>query len=345
MPNDIDRERRSFLVRYIQIPGKVGSATDGMKSYYREARSALDFLEYHQHEPSPANYDFALRYVMDPASRLAADVNDLTSDGLRLTANAMTTLMQRHAAHDTGKAIDDRERAVARHTEELGTLTSDAHDLTEALGRDVGVIVNQPDHSLINTNNLVMRLSAAERELAELRDEFVTLRNAINVPVQPRSDSGQDELTNALNQTGAWRVLEPLLREGHIYVLIMFIIDDLVSINARFGREVGDNVLNAFAATLRQEFPEEDLIRWNGNEFLIVVTDASSMAARIRADEALAAFAARRLRLRGTGEWIGAVTASAGIVTSRGEEPEVILEIARSSALAAADQGGNRTLG
>lgn len=257
----------------------------------------------------------------------------------------MTTLMQRYTANESSMTIGDRERTVARQTEELGTLTSDAHDLTEALGRDVGMIVNQPDHSLINTGNLVTRLSAAEHDLADLRDELATLRNAINLPTQPRADSGHDELTNALNQTGAWRVLEPLLRDSHSYVLIMFVIDDLVSINARFGREVGDNVLNAFATTLRQEFTKEDLIRWNGNEFLILVTDASAMAARIQADEALAAFAARRLRLRGTGEWIGAVTASAGIVTSRGEEPEAILELARSSALAAAEQGGNRTLG
>ncbi|MEC3910897.1 diguanylate cyclase [Sphingobium sp. CR2-8] len=257
----------------------------------------------------------------------------------------MMTLVERHSSENHGFALDKRERTVARQADELGTLTSDAHDLTEALGRDVGIIVNQPDRSLINTDNLVTRLSAAERELAELRDDFMTLRNAIDNPGQPRADVDQDELTRALNQTGAWRVLEPLLREGHSYVLIMFVIDDLVSINAKFGREVGDNVLNAFAATLRQEFPKEDLIRWNGNEFLIVATDIAATAARIQTDEALAAFAARRLRLRGTGEWIGTVTASAGIVTSRGEEPEAILELARSSALSAVEQGGNRTVG
>lgn len=324
---------------------KRGSAKGIMTSYYQEARSALDFLEHHRLDPSVKNYDVALRYVMDPTSKLARDIDDLTSDGLRLTVNAMMMLVQRHGMEDASFAIDHRERTVARQAQELGTLTSDAHDLTEALGRDVGMIVNQPDRSLINTDNLVTRLSAAERELAELRDEFVALRNAVNLPSQPRADLGQDELTKALNQTGAWRILEPLLKEGHSYVLIMFIIDDLVSINARFGRDVGDNVLNAFAATLRQLFPKEDLIRWNGNEFLIVVTDVSAMAARIQADEALTAFAARRLRLRGTGEWIGTVTASAGIVTSRGEEPEAILELARSSALAAAEQGGNRILG
>ncbi|MEO7680847.1 MAG: diguanylate cyclase [Sphingomonas sp.] len=316
-----------------------------MKPVFQRARDALDFLEHHQLEPSAANYDLALRYISAPASELARDIYDRTSEGSRLTPAEILTLLERHCADGPATALDRREHLVARQAEELGTLTSDAHDLTEALGRDVGTIVKQSDDWPSGTGDLVARLSVAERDLAELRDEFLTLRNAIGVPGPQRVDVGHDELTRALNQTGARRVLEPLAQNGRSYVLMMFIIDDLIGINNRLGRPVGDNVLNAFAATLREVFPGVELIRWTGNEFVIVTSDLAMSAARLLAEDALAALRDRRLKLRGTGEWIGTVTASMGIVVSQGEAPEALLSRARANALSAAASGGDQIKG
>jgi diguanylate cyclase len=312
---------------------------------FQHARDALDFLERHQLEPSASHYDFALRCVTQPASALARDVYEQTYRGAPLTPDDVRTLLERHGTEDPGMAIDRRERMVARHAEELGTLTSDAHDLTEALERDVGTMVQQSDDWPTGTSALIARLSDAERDLADLRAEFLTLRNAIGVSGLRGADVSHDALTQALNQTGASRVLEPLVQSGRGYVLMMFVIDDLVGINSRFGRPVGDNVLNAFAATLRETFPGMDLIRWTGNEFIIVATDLATMAARPMAEDALAALKARRLKLRGTGQWIGAVTASAGIVVSQGEAPEELLARARANARAAAALGGDRING
>lgn len=312
---------------------------------FQQARQALDFLEQHQLEPSAANYDFALRCITSPTSELARDVYEQTYRGAPLTSDDVRALLERHGAEDPSMALDRRERIVARQAEELGTLTSDAHDLTEALGRDVGTMVQRSDDWPTGTSDLIARLSEAERDLAELRADFLTLRNAIGVSGAQPADVGHDELTQALNQTGASRVLEPLVRSGRSYVLMMFVIDDLVGINKRFGRPVGDNVLNAFAATLREVFPGMELIRWTGNEFIVVATDLATMAARPLAEDALAALKARRLKLRGTGQWIGAVTASAGIVVSQGEAPEDLLARARVNAQAAAALGGDRIKG
>ena len=316
-----------------------------MKLFFQRARSALDFLEHHQLEPSVTHYDLALRYITYPASDLARDIDERADGGARLTSSEILALLERHGVENRGAALDQREHLVARQAEELGNLTSDAHGLTATLGRDVGTIVKQSDDWPTSTSGLIARLADAERDLAELRDDFVTLRNAIGVPGAARADVGHDELTQALNQMGARRVLDPLARQGRTYVLMMFVIDDLIGINNRFGRPVGDNVLNAFAATLREGFPGVELIRWTGNEFVVVAADLALMAARALAEDALAALRERRLKLRGTGEWIGTVTASAGIVVGHGEAPEALLAQARMHALSAAALGGNQIKG
>lgn len=312
-----------------------------MKAFFELAREALDFLERHHLDPDAANYEFALRYMKNPGSELAREVNEQTYGGLRLTSDAMLKLVERHSLRSLSTALDERERTVARHTEELNTLTSDAHELTEALGRDVGTMVKHSEDWPKSTGDLVTRLSDAERDLAELRNEFLALRNEVSVSVQRRENADRDELTQALNQSGARKMFDQVAEHGRTYVMMMFSIDNLIGVNDRFGRGVGDNVLNAFAATLRQVFPDEELIRWTGNEYIIIATDLATAAARLLVDDALAALRARQLKLRGTGEWIGTVTASAGIVVRQGESPEAVLANVRSNVLLAAAHGGN----
>lgn len=195
------------------------------------------------------------------------------------------------------------------------------------------------------TSDFVARLSDAERELAELRSNVEKLQAHIAGREEVQEDIGRDALTQALNQTGAQSLLEAFTRDARDYVLIMFSVDDLTELNEHFGRSVGDNILDAFAATLRQFFQEQELIRWSGNKFVTVMRGTALMAARLIAEEALVAMADRRLKLRGSGEWIGVVTASAGIVVSQNETITEVLERARANVLAAAALGGNKLKG
>lgn len=318
-----------------------------MKAVFERARKALDFLERHQLEPTPRHYDFALRYIANPASDLARDVVAHSEGGVRLTADIMAALVARHGIETPAMtpAVERRERTVARQAEELGSLTSDAHDLTQALGRDVGAIASRAEHWPSEGDAIVARLSDAERELADLRRDFAQLRDNIAQAHERRADRDRDELTQGLNPDGARHILGELALSNRNYVLMLFSIDDLVAINRRFGSSVGDNVINAFAQTLRHGFPDEDLIRWTGNEFIVIVTHIGVAAAREAAEQAMTAFRARRLKLRGTGEWIGTVTASAGIVTGQGQAEGEVLERARGQLAQAALLGGGRIHG
>jgi diguanylate cyclase len=310
-----------------------------MQEIFEQARKALDFLEQHRLDPTAGNYAFALYYIKNPESDLAEAVDFQTQDGVRLSAASMLKIAERYSPSSSNTSLDQRERTVARQAEELGTLTSDAHDITAALGRGVGAFAEQVDEWPKGTDDLVVRLSDAERELADLRDAFRTLRDEV-AGAGRHAEDADDEVVQALDQSGARQILNPLIVNGRPYVMMMFSIDDLAGINERFGRTVGTNVLSAFAATLREVFPEAELIRWTGNEFMIVTTGYISKVARLMAEEALAALRARRLKLRGSGEWIGPVTASAGIVVGQGEPLDAVLSRVRASKQEAAAQGG-----
>lgn len=310
-----------------------------VRTAFERARRAINFLELHQLDPSPGHYEFALAVIAAPGSRLSEAVAAHTDGGLRLTGAIVQELIDQHIGPPREVSLDRRERTVARQTQELGTLTSDAHDLTAALGRDVGTMVDQAGDPAAAID-FVARLSGAERELAALRSEVVRLRDNI-VPVAPPEDEDRDDLTQALNRSGARGLMESA-ESGEGHIVLAFSVDELAAINERFGMAVGDNVLNAFATTLQQTFDDQELIRWSGNEFLFITRDLPVAAARLRAEQALTAFAARRLRLRGSGEPIGTVTASAGMAVGQAGGQEESLITARANNALAADRGGNR---
>ncbi|MDR6788617.1 diguanylate cyclase [Sphingomonas sp. BE138] len=311
---------------------------------FDRARRALNFLELHRLDPSPSHYEFALAVIGAPGSALSEAVAAHTDGGLRLTVAAVQALVEQHLSPRREQTLDRRERTVMRQAQELGTLTHDAHHLTAALGRDMGAMVERAADLPAAATDFVHRLSDAERELADLRNEVVRLRDNI-VPAPPPADADRDGLTQALNRSGAAGVMARADAGGLGHVAVTFSVDALDAINDRYGRAVGDNVLNAFASTLQQTFDDEELIRWSGNEFLFIIRDLTADATRLRAEQALATFAARRLRLRGSGEPIGRVTASAGIAEGAAGQQEQSLIAARAAAALAASRGGDQLEG
>lgn len=306
-----------------------------------DAREALDFLEQHHLEPTVTHYEIALICQVAPDCDLARAVAELVDGGLRLTAGDIDRLTRQYPARADRS---DRGRVVEAQANQLGTLTSDAHDLTSTLGNDVGTMIAGSQHWPQETGAFIARLAITERDLADLRAEFAKLHRQIAAGQTPDggSDDNRDAMTDALSQQGAGLLLSRLRDEDQQYVLILFSIDELVSLNQRFGRLVGDNILNAFASTLRKVFPEHELIRWTGNEFVIVMVNTPLGAARVAAQDAIVAMAARRLKLRGSGDDIGTVTASAGLVAAQGAASDEVLGQARARLKIAAETGGNR---
>lgn len=84
------------------------------------------------------------------------------------------------------------------------------------------------------------------------------------------------------------REIEMARRYGHLLSIIILDIDHFKEVNDTHGHIAGDSVLRAVAAIAREDVRETDsLVRWGGEEFIIVapgtsLTGAAELAERIR---------------------------------------------------------------
>ena len=311
---------------------------------FEQARKSLGFLEHHQLEPSAIYYEMALAYITGSLPDLVKDIDERTDGGIRLARDEADEIVQDFLGKNRA-VLDKREKEVAQQTRQLGDLTSEVQEVTSGLERDVANTVKGATGWPEGIGEFLNRLAGAERELAELRSNVAKLQARIDGKADDGPDQGRDTLTQALNRVGAHDLLRNLTSDGRSYIIIMFGLDNLADLNAKYDRSVGDNILSALASTLRDFFQEQELIRWAGNQFVVVLRETPLIHARVMAEEALLAMSQRRLRRRGTGEWIGVVTASAGLVVGHREITTDVLELARANLESASEAGGNRVKG
>ena len=78
----------------------------------------------------------------------------------------------------------------------------------------------------------------------------------------------RDSLTGLYNRHALTMDVKDIYDKG--LMLIMFDIDDFKSVNDTYGHEVGDELIKEFAHTLKENFPEDKVYRYGGDEFLIL---------------------------------------------------------------------------
>ena len=93
----------------------------------------------------------------------------------------------------------------------------------------------------------------------------------------------RDPLTGLANRRALPEVLRKVQPEGA--VLIFFDLNDFKKINDEHGHQAGDECLRRFAEALTQCFrPTDAIVRYGGDEFLVVAPGVSETAAYERAD-------------------------------------------------------------
>lgn len=156
-----------------------------------------------------------------------------------------------------------------------------------------------------------------------------------------RQQASTDTLTGLANR----RVIEAragqLLRQGMPFVLVLADLDRFKAINDRFGHEVGDRALQAFAAMLTDNVRGADVVgRLGGEEFIIIYPELS-VAGSMEAIERL------RLALSdvtGTGD-VPTFTASFGVThSSVGDDFDEVVRVADAGLLMAKEQGRDRAI-
>ena len=106
-------------------------------------------------------------------------------------------------------------------------------------------------------------------------------------------------------------------------LLLFFDLDDFKKINDLRGHAAGDACLKVFANALRDSFrPDDHVIRYGGDEFLVVANGLDTAAAHARIDEVR-----KRMQRAGSGELV--CQFSVGMAElAPGGHPEAALELA-----------------
>ena len=118
----------------------------------------------------------------------------------------------------------------------------------------------------------------AQRELSKSNAELVTAHEDL------RRLADKDPLTTLANRRALPEVFRAVQPEGAM--LLFFDLDGFKKINDRHGHLAGDHCLRAFAGALRDSFrPDDYVIRYGGDEFLVVAQGLDGTAALARIDD------------------------------------------------------------
>ena len=186
----------------------------------------------------------------------------------------------------------------------------------------------------------IAELNARVRLQLRNRRDRELLTEALNRGNQYKDEAYTDALTRLPNRRAAERELPLLLGSSPGVALLMMDIDHFKSINDRFGHPVGDQVLQALAATLERTARGKDFFaRMGGEEFLVAVPVGSEQEARDCGERYRGAVEemtlSRDIPIQG-------VTVSVGVSFWEGGEEGVI---AHEQLLSAADQALYRAKG
>jgi diguanylate cyclase (GGDEF)-like protein len=219
----------------------------------------------------------------------------------------------------TGQSIRQRQVILAGATAALPALQAGRVIATITLGR----------------NERKRPFGESERKLLEGILPVVTLA-AAGTLARREGDEGtpRDAMTGVFNHAYLDAALEQLLalrrrtppQERVPLAMLMFDVDSFRSVNERYGRQVGDNVLRAVATLIRQRFRASDIIaRVGPDSFFVVLNGASpevaaDAAAQIRRQ-------VRELNMFGMRGEPVVVSISAGVAMYRdGDQPEGLIK-------------------
>ncbi|WP_432544372.1 GGDEF domain-containing protein [Kineococcus sp. SYSU DK002] len=178
---------------------------------------------------------------------------------------------------------------------------------------------------------------ALERANARLREQVATIEH---LRAELAEEAARDPLTGLRNRRRFVDDLADRLTAaaatGQPLSLVLLDVDHFKAVNDTHGHAIGDEVLVAVARALSAHARAEDVVRYGGEEFVVLLPHLDAAAAHRRAEELRAACARVRVEVEDL-----RVTVSAGVATApdHGSTPDELL-LAADRALYEAKGGG-----
>jgi diguanylate cyclase (GGDEF)-like protein len=162
-------------------------------------------------------------------------------------------------------------------------------------------------------------------EIEDLRGEVGRLKGRL-AEIEDLAD--RDPLTPLLNRRALMRELGRIRtfsqRYGSAASLVYFDLDELKSVNDRFGHAAGDACLKAVADRLAANVRDSDIVgRMGGDEFAVILVQADQVTAEAKAASLARAIEAEPLRF---GDWSAPLHVSFGVrEITQDLEPEALV--------------------
>jgi diguanylate cyclase (GGDEF)-like protein len=212
---------------------------------------------------------------------------------------------------------DIRKRALAR----AGAAVPAAAQRT-----DSAAFLGVPESEL--TPAVREALSTLLTEIDDLRGEVARLKGRL-AEVEGLAD--RDGLTPLLNRRALLRELGRVRtfaqRYGAPASLVYFDLDDLKSVNDRFGHAAGDAALKAVADRLAANVRESDIVgRMGGDEFAVILVQADRTTAEAKAESLVRTIQREPLQF---GDWSAPLRVSWGVAALPPDaQPEAVVAAA-----------------
>jgi diguanylate cyclase (GGDEF)-like protein len=164
-----------------------------------------------------------------------------------------------------------------------------------------------------------------------------------------RHQAIRDPLTGLYNrrymEASLERELARAIRHQHPLSIIMTDVDHFKRYNDTFGHEAGDLLLQEFGALLKKRCRADDIAcRYGGEEFMLIMPEASCEVARQRAEQLRETV--KQLRVEYRNQMLGAVTISLGLATFplHGSNGDDVLRAADRALYQAKQSGRDRVV-
>jgi len=188
--------------------------------------------------------------------------------------------------------------------------------------------------------------TALVQELVELASLSIA---SLNLRAKLEGQSIRDGLTGLFNrhfmESALERELHRAARQGTPLAVMMLDVDHFKVLNDTFGHEAGDVVLREVADSFRRALRDEDIIcRYGGEEFVVIMPDATEETAVRRAEMIRKVVSEIRMHFRG--ELLGSVTVSVGIAMypDAGKDGGNLIRLADGALYRAKHAGRNQVM-
>ena len=193
------------------------------------------------------------------------------------------------------------------------------------------------------------RLDVIQQLAATFADQVALAVTNLRLRETLRRQSIHDPLTGLHNRRYLQEVMQRELarteRKKTMLAVIILDVDHFKHFNDTYGHEAGDAVLRSLAQLIERQIRGSDIAcRYGGEEFILVLPEASLSIARQRGE--LLREAARGMHVALSGQTLGVVSISLGLALFplHGRTPEELIQAADAALYRAKQAGRNRLM-